>query len=259
MARSRGDRVRVFTAEKSTVRPEIAQVHGYHGPARECLQNVVSGAEWTRGAQERMHSRVTAAEPADDARFCLVFPCEAISVPVMRRVLGDALDRLGVDSECVSDLLLAVTEACTNVLRHSGPGLRYELVAMVDRNRCVLEVVDTGRGFDPAARAGHRTGPRSVPSLRRRRSASGAPWLYPAPSRRSGRARMARVTRAEARALARVPESGRGLAIMRACVDDVTLRTRPGRGTVVSLQKRIELRSDAPLARPDVLPLRDAG
>ena len=57
-----------------------------------------------------------------DVRFCLVFPRETISVPVMRRVLGDTLSRLGVDEECIADLLLAVTEACTNVLRQAGPG-----------------------------------------------------------------------------------------------------------------------------------------
>src|ERR1039457_4231076 len=90
-----------------------------------------------------MRTRVTGTpEPAVDARFCLVFPREALSVPVMRRVLGDTLNRLGVDDNCVADLLLAVTEACTNVLRHSGPGLRYEVVARVGRNRCVLEVLD---------------------------------------------------------------------------------------------------------------------
>jgi hypothetical protein len=37
------------------------------------------------------------------------------------------------------------------------------------------------------------------------------------------------------------------------------LRSRPGRGTVVSLQRRIGLRSDAPLARLEVVRLRDAG
>ncbi len=46
---------------------------------------------------------------------------------------------------------------------------------------------------------------------------------------------------------------------MRACVDDVTLRSRPGRGTVVSLQKQIGLRSDAPLAHPEAVALRDVG
>jgi serine/threonine-protein kinase RsbW len=208
-----------------------------------------------------MRTRVTAEEPTDEARFCLVFPRETISVPVMRRVLGGILDRLGVDEDCVADLLLAVTEACTNVLRHSGPGHRYEVVALVGRNRCVIEVVDNGRGFDPAALPGHRAPLRSVPRFRRHRATSAAPWTYPAPPAPSAmRNRLSRVRRGAAeRALAELPQSGRGLAIMRACVDDVTLRTRPGRGTVVSLRKRIELRADAPLAHPEAVPLRDAG
>jgi serine/threonine-protein kinase RsbW len=209
-----------------------------------------------------MRTRVTATgEPTVDVRFCLVFPRETISVPVVRRVLGDTLNKLGVDDESVADLLLAVTEACTNVLRHSGPGRRYEVVASVGRNRCVLDVVDTGRGFDPASlQAGHPSA-RSVLPFRRRRAALPAQWPHPAPSSPSAmRHRLSRVThRAERRALARLPESGRGLAIMRACVDDVTLRSRPGRGTVVSLQKRIELRSDAPLAHPETVPLRNVG
>ena len=56
--------------------------------------------------------------------------------------------------------------------------------------------------------------------------------------------------------IALLPESGRGLAIMRACVDDVTLSSGPGMGTVVSLEKRMAWRDDAPLL--DGL-LRDAG
>jgi serine/threonine-protein kinase RsbW len=209
-----------------------------------------------------MRTRVTAAgEPTVDVRFCLVFPRETISVPVVRRVLGDTLYKLGVDEDCVADLLLAVTEACTNVLRHSGPGRRYEVVATVGRNRCVLDVVDTGRGFDPASLQPSHAPARSVLPFRRRRAAAPAQWPYPGPSGPSAmRHRLSRSRlRAERRALAQLPESGRGLAIMRACVDDVTLRSRPGRGTVVSLQKRIELRSDAPLARPEVVQLRNAG
>ncbi len=207
-----------------------------------------------------MRTRVTTAEPPEaGARFCLLFPRETISVPVMRRVLGETLDKLGVDEECVADLLLAVTEACTNVLRHSGPGFRYEVIAAVGQHSCVLEVVDNGRGFDPAALPAHGLPLRSVPRFRRRRPP--VQWPFPPPPASSARRnRLSRVRRnAEARALAQLPESGRGLAIMRACVDDVTLRSRPGRGTVVSLQKRIELRSDAPLAHPEAVSLRDAG
>jgi len=46
---------------------------------------------------------------------------------------------------------------------------------------------------------------------------------------------------------------------MQACVDDVTMHSRPGQGTVVSLQKRIEWRNDAPLPGRPASQLRDAG
>jgi serine/threonine-protein kinase RsbW len=218
-----------------------------------------------------MRTRVTtAAEPATDVRFCLVFPRDTISVPVMRHVLGDTLRKLGLAEESVSDLLLAVTEACTNVLQHSGPGRGYEVVAIVGKNRCVLEVVDAGRGFDPTWLPARRAAMRSVSRLRRRRAASPVPSQYPSRAASAGppapamipaqRSPLSRVRRsAEQRAIARLPESGRGLAVMRAFVDDVTLESRPGRGTIVWLAKEIELRSDAPLARPEAVTLRNVG
>jgi len=176
-------------------------------------------------------------ELARDVRFCLVLPRETLSIPVMRRVLGDTLARLGLDEACISDLLLAVTEACTNVLRHAGPGLKYELVARVGRSRVVLQVFDNGRGFDPArVRVSRR------PHLRR-------PPVRPVALLRR---------RARATEIAQLAESGRGMAIMRACVDDVSLRTGPGRGTVVQLRKRTQWRDDAPFADRDVWALRDA-
>ena len=208
-----------------------------------------------------MRSRVFhSGEPAADVEFCLVFPGESLSVPVMRRVLGDTLSRLGVDQSCVNDLLLAVTEACTNVLRHAGPGRRYEVVAHVGSKRCLLEVVDSGRGFDPVSvsrLAGFRHSVRPVARLRRHPSLAMSAAPGPPTTLRTRIGRPRRLARE--RAIAELPESGRGLAIMRACVDDVTMRSRPGQGTVVSLQKRIEWRSDAPLARRPASQLKDAG
>src|SRR6202161_3568119 len=104
-----------------------------------------------------MRTRVTSArEPAVDARFCLMFPRETISVPVVRRVLGETLGRIGVDEDCIGDLLLAVTEACTNVLQHGGPTHRYEVVATISRNGCLVKVLDSGRGFNPGRLAAGR-------------------------------------------------------------------------------------------------------
>jgi serine/threonine-protein kinase RsbW len=139
-------------------------------------------------------------------RFCLVFERELVSVPVMRRVLGDTLRGIGVNEESVDDILLAATEACTNVVLHAGRSApAYSVAATVDRAGCRVEVTDDGQGCRPrlarARRAAADHGPADVASL---------------------------------------AESGRGLAIMRACVDDVKLRTAPGRGTRVVLDKRLE-------------------
>jgi serine/threonine-protein kinase RsbW len=205
-----------------------------------------------------MRTRVMqTGEPNADVRFCLLFPRESLSVPVMRRVLGDILCRLGVDEGSVADLLLAVTEACTNVLRHSGHGRSYEIVARVTGNRCQLEVVDRGRGFDlgglPARRAAIRRPVLRVVALHRRHSSPGAATSL---TLRRG---IPRPRRARDRSIPQLPESGRGLAIMRACVDDVTLKSGPGQGTVVQLQKRIARSPDASRATVPLPRLRDVG
>jgi len=184
-----------------------------------------------------LHSQELAGD-VRDIRFCLVFPRESLSIPVMRHVLGDTLAKLGLDEVCVSDLLLAVTEACTNVLRHAGPGHRYEVIVRVGRNTVLLQVVDSGRGFDPArikmVRRPHLRRPPVRPVSLLRRRGKGAD-------------------------IAHLAESGRGMAIMRACVDDVSLRTGLGRGTVVQLRKRTQWRDGAPFGDLADWALRDAG
>jgi len=197
-----------------------------------------------------------AEEPTVDVKFCLVFPREALSVPVMRHVLGDTLRDLGADDDGVADLLLAVTEACSNVVRHGGPGPRYEVLTSVGRGGCEVQVVNNDRGFDADRRHGvlRRGMLPAVPAaarIRRRVSRPRPPAL-----RRSHRG--ARPTASDA-VIAALPESGRGMAIMKACVDDVTLSSGPDSGTVVSLQKRIAWRNDAPLAHLAGDQLRDAG
>jgi serine/threonine-protein kinase RsbW len=143
-----------------------------------------------------------------DVKFCLMFRCESLSVPVMRRVLGDTLRGLGMDEESVYDLLLAATEACTNVLQHSGREVRgYAVVTSLGAVGCQVEVADDGVGA-VLPEAAPRDPEIPIPQL---------------------------------------PESGRGLAVMRACVDNVTLDSSPGRGTVVTLRKHIRWSQDAPL------------
>ena len=118
-----------------------------------------------------------------------------MSVPAMRQVLGDTLRRLGVKEDSVADILLAASEACTNVIRHAGRAVdQYAVEATVDTTGCRVEVIDSGHG-----------------------------WRRPS-----------------ARRVAATSESGRGFEVMRACVDDVSLSCAPGRGTIVTLAKRID-------------------
>jgi serine/threonine-protein kinase RsbW len=159
-------------------------------------------------------------KPVRDVSFCLVFHRERVSVPVMRRVLGDTLRGLGVDEESVYDILLAATEACTNVLIHGGRRVRdYAVVTSLGAVGCQVEVADDGVGLGPGD--GLHGGPADG-----QRDAAADPQRAP---------------------VGQLPESGRGLAIMRAFVDNVTLDSRPGRGTVVTMRKHISWPEDAPL------------
>src|SRR3954471_101013 len=77
-----------------------------------------------------------------------------MSVPVVRRVLNSSMRTLGVADDCLTDIEIALTEACTNVLDHATAGDEYEVIAGLDASNCVIEVLDTGRGFD-AEKLGH--------------------------------------------------------------------------------------------------------
>lgn len=89
-----------------------------------------------------------------EIKFTLQLPRDALSVPVVRRVLNSSMRTLGVTEDCLTDIEIALTEACTNVLDHAAQGDEYEVVAGLDDSVCVIDVVDTGRGFD-ADQLGH--------------------------------------------------------------------------------------------------------
>jgi serine/threonine-protein kinase RsbW len=149
-----------------------------------------------------------------DLKLSLALPHEALSVPVIRRVLGDALRGLGVNEDCVADILVATSEACTNVIQHALTGGDYEVIGSVDDDLCVLKIMDWGRG------------------LRRAKPAE---------------------------ELGTLSESGRGLRIMRALVDDLSIDSSPDRGTVVHLRKRLTWRDEALIRRLEHQLMHSAG
>lgn len=136
--------------------------------------------------------------------YALTLPTEVASVPTARAICRANLELLRVNGESVDDVTLALTEACANVVKHAG-GHRYQVRVSVDAERCVIEVIDEGDGFDPDA-------PR----------VEDAAELLP---------------------------SGRGLLLMESVVDRLHFTRRDDTpGTVVSLEKRLVLEADSPLA-----------
>ncbi|MGH2694822.1 MAG: ATP-binding protein [Actinomycetota bacterium] len=81
--------------------------------------------------------------------FTLCLPRDEASVPVARHLCRGALGGLGVAPDCISDVELAITEACTNVLKHTqGTSDEYEVTVEINGHHCEIRVKDRGGGFD---------------------------------------------------------------------------------------------------------------
>jgi serine/threonine-protein kinase RsbW len=80
----------------------------------------------------------------------LSLPRDNATVPLVRHILQATLTEFGVASECVSDVLLALTEAAANVVEHSAGEDEYQVTVSVDEDRCDIRVIDQHNGFDAA-------------------------------------------------------------------------------------------------------------
>lgn len=84
--------------------------------------------------------------PVADGRLNLRFPAEPGELVGARRALGRWLRGLGVDHDDVHDLVLALSEACTNAVKHAyGPGAGWiEVEAHQEDDLVEVEVRDFG-------------------------------------------------------------------------------------------------------------------
>ena len=82
--------------------------------------------------------------------LALTLPRDEQTVPVARHIVRNAMEQVGVEESCVYDVELALSEACTNVLLHSGPGDQYVVRLDLEDRLGVIRVIDVGHGFDSA-------------------------------------------------------------------------------------------------------------
>lgn len=107
-----------------------------------------------RGACLHCHARPVPAATAGgtnkhvEITLALRLPRDSASVLVVRRVAAQSLRSIGFRKDDVADVELAITEACSNVLRHSRDGDDYEVRVEVSDSTVTVEVLDRGCGFD---------------------------------------------------------------------------------------------------------------
>jgi serine/threonine-protein kinase RsbW len=85
-----------------------------------------------------------------DTDVKLTLPARPENVSVIRHVLGAFAEALRLEDELVEDLRLAVTEACTNVVRHAYPPEQtgpVEISIQPLEEQVTVIVSDHGRGI----------------------------------------------------------------------------------------------------------------
>jgi serine/threonine-protein kinase RsbW len=80
-------------------------------------------------------------------QIALNLPREEISVALTRHVVSAALLTAGAQPTCVHDVEVAVSEACTNAVKHAVDGVSYEVMINISDEHVAIDVIDSGSGF----------------------------------------------------------------------------------------------------------------
>lgn len=91
---------------------------------------------------------------SDDNAIRLTIPAKPEYITLGRLALTGLSRVRALSQETLADLKLALTEACTNSVRHAYPDGHgvVEILYDLQPDRLVIEVADDGAGFDPGAR-----------------------------------------------------------------------------------------------------------
>ncbi|WP_321477820.1 ATP-binding protein [uncultured Paludibaculum sp.] len=141
--------------------------------------------------------------PSYEKTFSLKVPSSTENLAMIRDFVSNIGVQVGFNEGEVARLALAVDEACANVIEHAY-GLEdthdVTIRAVVDDDALRFEIIDTGRGFDPA-----QMQPQEVEELIRQRKSGGL-----------------------------------GLRLIRTIMDDVQYRIVPGEKNELRMTKRLK-------------------
>jgi serine/threonine-protein kinase RsbW len=106
------------------------------------------------GSDNSSHELGEERNPGGASDVRLTLPARPENVAVVRHVLGAFAEALQLPDSVIEDMRLAVTEACTNVVRHAyaggDPGA-VEILIRPEGDTLRVIVTDQGRGIAPSA------------------------------------------------------------------------------------------------------------
>lgn len=110
-----------------------------------------------------------------ERNFQLHVPSSTDNLVMIREFVSRIGEKAGFDEKEVMKLSLAVDEACANVIEHAygEDATKGDVRVKVtfDENNVIVEVIDTGRGFDPS-----QIPAKDVEQLVRERRSGGLGW-----------------------------------------------------------------------------------
>jgi serine/threonine-protein kinase RsbW len=75
-------------------------------------------------------------------QIVMMLPPRAASVSLARHALGEALSIPGVSPDCIHEAQLALSEACSNILRHLTTGQNFEVLINIGEVELTVHVLD---------------------------------------------------------------------------------------------------------------------
>lgn len=85
-------------------------------------------------------------------KYQLRIPSHASNLEIVREFTARIARKVGFSDEEVSNIEIAVDEACTNVIKHAygnDSKMPIQLIIKVDSDKLTVLITDHGKGFDP--------------------------------------------------------------------------------------------------------------
>ena len=93
-------------------------------------------------------------QASEDQLVSLSFPSQASRLRLLRCVIRDWADRAGLDADATNDVVLAVNEACMNIMQHGyrmDPAGRIKITVLKEPGALVFRLRDYADPVEPTS------------------------------------------------------------------------------------------------------------